>query len=98
MADETQQIKETDSKIKHCSFCGEEILVSAVKCKHCKEWLDKEHVKEPKERVGVPKCPTCGSTGVERISAGDIARTMLLFGSLKNLTGTFKCNTCGHKW
>ena len=58
MADETQQIKETDSKIKHCSFCGEEILVSAVKCKHCGEFLD-----------GRPSSPA----GVDELSGGWIA-------------------------
>lgn len=25
---------------KKCQFCGEEIKVDAVKCKHCNEWLD----------------------------------------------------------
>jgi len=27
-----------DEKTK-CPFCGEQILASAIKCKHCKEWL-----------------------------------------------------------
>jgi uncharacterized membrane protein YvbJ len=25
---------------KRCPYCGEEILLTAKKCKHCKEWLD----------------------------------------------------------
>ncbi len=49
-------------------------------------------------QVGMPRCPTCGSTEVEKISAGDILTTMVFFGSLKNLTGTFKCKKCGYKW
>ncbi len=28
------------SEIKNCPFCGEEINVSATKCKHCGEWLN----------------------------------------------------------
>lgn len=26
--------------MKHCSFCGEEILASAIKCKHCGSMID----------------------------------------------------------
>lgn len=29
-----------DKKTKACPFCGEEILETAVKCKHCGEFLD----------------------------------------------------------
>lgn len=34
------------TKIKNCPFCGEEILEEAIKCKHCKEFLDHEPVNE----------------------------------------------------
>ena len=29
-----------------CPFCGEEIFAEAKKCKHCGEWLDKDHPRE----------------------------------------------------
>lgn len=34
------------SEIKNCPFCGEEINVSATKCKHCGEWLDEQNHQE----------------------------------------------------
>jgi len=36
--------KVTKKKVakKECPYCGEEILATAKKCKHCGEWLDEE--------------------------------------------------------
>lgn len=45
---------ETDDsqpKMKKCPYCSEEILVDAIKCKHCGEWLDKEHRSEHIDRT-----------------------------------------------
>ena len=35
------------NETKSCPYCGEEILATAKKCKHCGKWLEK-------------KCPQCG--------------------------------------
>lgn len=41
-------MEETNTKqTKNCPFCGKEVLVTAKKCKHCGQWLEKQ-------------CPTCG--------------------------------------
>ncbi len=47
-----------------------------------------------------PKCITCGSRAVEKISLGNKAVAAGLFGvlSLGHLSKTFKCWECGYKW
>ena len=46
------------------------------------------------------KCPTCGSTRVEKISGVNKAAKAAMFGffSLGSISKTFKCNNCGYKW
>lgn len=34
----------TDKKFKDCPFCAEEIKTAAIKCKHCKSFLDETHL------------------------------------------------------
>jgi len=40
-------------EMKNCPACGEEILATAKKCKHCGEWLDKSAIPSdmPKEEL-----------------------------------------------
>lgn len=47
-----------DKETKKCPFCGEEILATAKKCKHCKQFLpsNDENPTEPTTK----KCPFCG--------------------------------------
>lgn len=46
-----------EQQVKRCPYCGEEIMATAKKCKHCREWLDVE--KKEMEKVMVA-CPVCG--------------------------------------
>jgi uncharacterized Zn finger protein len=47
----------------------------------------------------IPKCPTCGSTNVEKISTAQKAFGFALVGLFSsNLGKTMHCKNCGYKW
>jgi hypothetical protein len=50
-------------------------------------------------QTGVPHCPTCGSTNVERISIGSKAVGAYMFGVFSsNIRNTYRCKNCKYKW
>lgn len=52
-----------------------------------------------RKRENTPKCPTCGSTNIQKISTTSKVVGASLFGLFsKNATSQFKCNNCGYKW
>ncbi len=48
-----------DKETKPCPFCGGEILATAIKCKHCKQFLSdkEENIQDLKTKV----CPYCST-------------------------------------
>jgi predicted RNA-binding Zn-ribbon protein involved in translation (DUF1610 family) len=48
----------------------------------------------------LPKCPTCGSTNIRKISASSKVGKAVLFGifAAGAISKTFKCNKCGYQW
>lgn len=51
------------------------------------------------EQTNQPKCPTCGSTDVQKITGlerGISIATLSLFS--KKINKSFKCNHCGYTW
>lgn len=55
--------------------------------------------KKQAQRANVPKCPTCGSTNVEKISTAQKAFGFALVGLFSsNLGKTMHCRNCGYKW
>ena len=46
-----------------------------------------------------PKCPTCGSTNIEKISTTSKAAGFVAVGVFsKNFSKTFHCRNCGYRW
>jgi DNA-directed RNA polymerase subunit RPC12/RpoP len=46
-----------------------------------------------------PKCPTCGSPNIRKISMGSKIFGGAMFGLFSsNVRNTMKCNNCGYKW
>lgn len=51
------------------------------------------------EEDNKPKCPTCGSTNIEKISLGKKAVGGALFGLFSsNVRKSMHCKSCGYKW
>lgn len=47
----------------------------------------------------LPKCPTCGSLKVRKISTGERVASVGFFGLFsKKINKSFKCDNCGYMW
>lgn len=58
-----------------------------------------EQVQESRTEENKPRCPTCGSTNIERISLGKKAVGGALFGIFSsNVRKSMHCKSCGYKW
>lgn len=63
------------------------------------EYFKQKYEKEAQEAQCIPKCPTCSSANLKKISAGAKAKNTLafgIFGTKRNKT--FHCNNCGYEW
>lgn len=85
-----------------CETCG---YVGAVNKQLAKIYDDKQENTNIQEvpivtnNTIIPKCPTCGSTNIERISAGKKLAGSMLFGLFsKDAKSTFHCKNCNYKW
>lgn len=51
------------------------------------------------EKGRVPKCPTCGSTNIRKMSGVERGASIAAFGIFsKKINKTFKCGNCGYTW
>jgi len=57
-----------------------------------------ESKKQPQQQ-NTPKCPTCGSTNIKKISAGSRWLSTGMFGISSSKIGkSMECRNCGYKW
>lgn len=63
--------------------------------KHNNELLENDKVKQ----ANVPKCPTCQSTNLKKITVTSKTMNTALFGLFgAKRHKTFHCNSCGYEW
>lgn len=59
----------------------------------------KRQCQQKKYEQNIPKCPTCGSTNIEKILLSSKVIGAGLFGLFsKSAKSQFKCKNCGYKW
>lgn len=52
-----------------------------------------------RESLNQPKCPTCSSTNIKKISGTSKAVSVAMFGLLsQKVKKQFHCNNCGYEW
>ena len=68
----------------------------ALQRKAQQKMIEKEQIEK---QQNTPKCPTCGSTNIEKISAGKKAIGFVAVGVFSSNFGkTMYCKQCGYKW
>ena len=67
--------------------------------KMVEEVRNKKAEEEAQKQQYIPKCPTCGSPDIKKITGGKRWVTTGIFGlGSSNLGKTLECNNCGYKW
>lgn len=70
-----------------------------LKLSQFKTQLQQQESSKRAEEDNLPKCPTCGSTNIEKISLGKKAVGGALFGLFSSdVRKTMHCKNCGFKW
>ena len=99
--------------VKKCPFCGKIYNKNdnyyCLSCNHRLEIYSEQDIKKDqierlqnKERIKInnmPKCPTCGSTNIKKISASSKVFGAAMFGLFsKTARSQFECQNCHYKW
>lgn len=79
-----------------CKVCGADL--SDLNKLH--DLIRKHRQEEERaKQANIPKCPTCGSTNIEKISVGKKIGGSMLFGIFSSdVRNTMHCKNCGAKW
>ena len=87
-----------------CQQCGHSLEETARFCSSCGKdqgaAFSITHAHYAPVSQPVPKCPTCGSPHIQKISLTNKAGSIVGFGvfSIGHVSKTFKCTKCGYKW
>lgn len=90
-----------DRKSIFCNRCNhyEDIYVSDELKQYWEDQAKAEEQRKIQQSQNVPKCPTCSSTDVEKISGTAKVAGVVAFGLFsKTARSQFKCKNCGYMW
>ena len=74
---------------------GKSIVDYMIEHKECPDIL---HF-DIKQTLDIPKCPTCNSTNINRVSGTSKAVSVVMFGLLsQKVKKTYHCDNCGYEW
>lgn len=100
--------KEILDNVRACPYCGfDEIssyLLYLEKEKQSKyidytSFHNNVPIQPQTQQQNMPKCPTCGSTNIRRMSGVERGASIAAFGLFsKKINKNFKCNNCGCTW
>ena len=82
-----------------CSNCGNE-LKNHILSKRPSNWEDpRKREMWVKDYLNMPKCPTCSSTNIKKISTASKVGSVAMWGILsRKVHKQWHCNTCGSEW
>lgn len=85
-----------------CPKCNQQLIKLSTENKQLDKQVNeiKKEIQEYQEnQSNIPKCPTCGSTNVEKISTTKKAIGFVAVGVFSSNFGkTMHCKNCGYKW
>ena len=83
-------------QISHCDICDARKLIDRI---ISNKKIPKTLYIPKVQDSNVPKCPTCGSTNIQKISASAKISGAMMFGIFsKTAKSQWKCRNCGNKW
>lgn len=82
-----------------CGGCGNE-MKNHILSKRPDDWVDPRKTDMwTKDYENLPKCPTCSSTNIKKISATSKVASVAMWGVLsRKVHKQWHCNICGSEW